>query len=186
MNDSWKLVESIDVSDHRVFRLRHDVYHFGPAGTTRDFVVLDSPDWINVVPVTDDGRIIMIRQYRHGTRTVMLEVPGGMIDPGESPEEAAERELLEETGYEAERIELLGRVRPNPAILDNTCHMFLAEGCRRVAELNLDAFEQIEVMPVAIEEIPEMVRTGHIDHGLVLNALGYMGLTKVREANRDH
>lgn len=183
MNHSWKLVESIDISDHRVFRVRHDIYHFDPAGTTRDFVVLDSPDWINVVPLTDDGQMVLIRQYRHGTRSVMLEVPGGMIDPGETPEAAATRELLEETGYQAERIELLGRVRPNPAILDNTCHIVVAEGCRLVADLNLDTFEQIEVVPTPIEQIPEMVRNGQIDHGLVLNALGYLGLTTVREAN---
>ena len=96
---SWTLLGSRNVSDHKIFRLRHDLYRFEPSGIERDFVVLDTPSWVNVVPVTADGRVVLIRQYRHGIQDVTLEIPGGIIDDDEPPEAAAARELQEETGY---------------------------------------------------------------------------------------
>ena len=113
-NRSWTLLGSRDVSDERIFRLRHDRYRFEPNGVERDFVVMDTPSWVNVVPVTAEGRVVLIRQYRHGIRDVTIEMPGGMIDPGESPEAAARRELQEETGYTAESLRFLARVLPIP------------------------------------------------------------------------
>ncbi|HUT10612.1 MAG TPA: NUDIX hydrolase [Thermoguttaceae bacterium] len=173
-HESWTLLGSQDVSDERIFRIRHDRYRFEPTAAERDFVVLDSPDWVNVVPVTPDGRVVLIRQYRHGIRRVTLEIPGGMVDPNESPQDAAVRELEEETGYVADRVRLLGRVTPNPAIQNNRCHMFLAEGCRRLAEPKPDPFERIEVVLRPLEDIPEMVRSEEISHGLVLNAFAWV------------
>lgn len=173
---SWTLVESREVADERIFRVRHDRYRLEPAGTERDFVVLDSPDWVNVAPLTGDGRLVLIRQYRHGIRRVTLEIPGGVIDHGEPPEEAAVRELKEETGYVPERVRPLGRVSPNPAFLDNHCYLFAAEGCRRLAEPTPDPFERIEVVEVPLDEVPELVRREEICHGLVLNALAALGL----------
>jgi len=172
--ESWTFLDSREVSNERIFRMRHDRYRFEPTAAERDFVVLDSPDWVNVVPVTGDGQVVLIRQYRHGIRQVTLEIPGGMVDPDESPREAALRELEEETGYVADRARLLGRIAPNPAILNNRCHMFLAEGCRRVADPKLDPFERIEVVLRPLAEIPEMVRSGEIFHGLVLNAFAWV------------
>ena len=90
---SWTLLGSHDVSDHRIFRLRHDLYRFEPSGQEQDFIVIDTVSWVNVVPVTADGKVVLIRQYRHGIQAVTLEIPGGMIDDGESPEAAAAREL---------------------------------------------------------------------------------------------
>ena len=173
---SWTLLQSREVSDHRIFRIRHDLYRFEPTGAERDFVVLDSPHWVNVIPVTDDGQVVLIRQYRHGTRCVGLEIPGGIIDPHESPEAAAVRELHEETGFVAQRVRLLGRVHPNPAIQANYCYMYLAEGCRRVAEPHFDAFEQIEVLLHPLAQVPELIRREEINHGLVLNAFGFLAL----------
>ena len=89
---AWTLLESRAVSDHRVFRIRDDVYRFEPSGMTRDFVVMESADWVNVVPITDDGHVVLIRQYRHGIRAATLEIPGGMIDHEESPDDAARSE----------------------------------------------------------------------------------------------
>ena len=106
-NRSWTLLGSRDILDEKIFRLRRDRYRFEPNGAERDFVVLDSASWVNVVPVTAEGRVVLIRQYRHGIRDVTIEIPGGMIDAGESPKAAAARELQEETGYTAESLRLL-------------------------------------------------------------------------------
>ena len=111
---SWTLLGSRNVSDHKIFRLRHDLYRFEPSGIEREFVVLDRPSWVNVVPVTPDGRVVLIRQYRHGIQDVTLEIPGGIIDHDEPPEAAAARELQEETGYVAERVRLFARHASEP------------------------------------------------------------------------
>ena len=181
---SWTLLGSRDVSDQRIFRLRHDLYRFEPSGVERDFVVLDTPCWANVVPVTAEGNVVLIRQYRHGIRAVTLEIPGGMIDGDESPETAAARELREETGYEAQRIRLLGRVLPNPAIQNNWCYLFAAEGCRHVGEPNLDALERIDVLERPLADIPELIQSGDISHCMVIAAFALMGL--VRPVSPDH
>ncbi len=175
---SWTLLRSQDISDHRIFRIRHDFYRFEPTGVERDFVVLHSPDWVNVVPITEDGQVVLIRQYRHGLQDVTLEIPGGIIDAGEPPQAAAERELREETGYVAERVRTLGRVVPNPAFQDNCSYMFLAEDCRRLAEPRPDPFEQIEVVLRPLGDIPDLIRRGEINHTLVINAFAFMDLLK--------
>lgn len=173
---NWTLLGSHDVSDHRIFRLRHDHYRFEPTGLERDFVVIDSPSWVNVVPLTSDGKVVFIRQYRHGIQDVTIEVPGGVIDPGELPENAATRELQEESGYVTDRIRLLSRVLPNPAILNNWCYLYVAEDCRPTGKRHLDPFEAIDVFECPIGDIPELVRTGEISHSMVLAALALAGL----------
>ncbi len=187
-DQSWTLLNSQHVSDHRVFRIRHDLYRFEPSGAERDFVVLDSPDWVNIVPVTTEGEVVLVRQYRHGVRRLSLEIPGGVVDGSESPEEAAVRELKEETGFVPEQVRLLGRLHPNPAIQNNSCYMYLAEGCRRVAEPQLDPFEGIEVLLHPVDEIADLVCREEILHGLALNALAFAGLvrpsTSVRAGGR--
>jgi 8-oxo-dGTP pyrophosphatase MutT (NUDIX family) len=176
---SWTLLGSRPVSEHRIFRLRYDLYRVEPSGSERDFVVMEAPNWVNVVPITSDGQVVLVRQFRHGIRRTSLEVPGGMIDPGETPEQAGLRELREETGYVAERIRLLGRVAPNPAIQDNWCYFFLAEGCRPDGQPQPDEFERIEVVLRTLDEIPDLLRREEICHGLVINALGFLGLTRI-------
>jgi ADP-ribose pyrophosphatase len=171
---SWTLLGSRDIADHRIFRMRYDRYRFEPTGAEREFVVMDSPDWVNVVPLTPDGQVVLVRQYRHGTRRVSLEVPGGMIDADESPAEAAARELKEETGFVAQRLRLLGRANPNPAVQNNFCYFFLAEECRQVAQPQPDPFERIEVVLRPLEDIPGLMRREEICHTLVINAFAYV------------
>ncbi len=174
-HNSWKLLDSRTIADYEFVRIREDRYQFKPTGGDAPFVVCDTADWVLVIPVTADGEVVMIRQFRHGVREVVLEVPGGIIDAGESPEEAAVRELREETGFTAERVRLLGRMLPNPAINSASCHVVLAENCRRTAERNLDPFEEIDVLARRLTDIPNMIQTGEIRHALVIAAFGLMG-----------
>jgi 8-oxo-dGTP pyrophosphatase MutT (NUDIX family) len=139
-------------------------------GETR-FWRLECPDWINVIPLTPAGEVVFVRQYRHGIGAETLEVPGGQMDPGDpSPLEAARRELLEETGYAGEEWAALGWVHPNPAILTNRCHSFLVRGARPVAPIRNDADERTEVELAPLTAVPDLIRSGRITHGLVLNA----------------
>jgi ADP-ribose pyrophosphatase len=170
----WTLLGSREVADHRIFRIHHDLYRFEPSGKEQDFVVMHSADWVNVVPITEDGQVVLIRQYRHGIRVPTLEIPGGIIDHGEAPEVAAARELGEETGYSPARIRLLGRTRPNPAIQDNYQYSFLAEGCRKTSQTNLDPFEHIEVLLSPLESIPDLVRREEICNALVITAFAFL------------
>ena len=175
VDNAWKLLGSRMISDHRILRIRHDLYRFEPSGREGEFVVLESPDWVNVIPLTDDGQVVLVRQYRHGIRAATLEIPGGLIDPGELPEAAASRELREETGYEAAEIRMLGRVRPNPAIQGNYQYCYVAQGCRKTSECHLDPFEYIEVLEVPLAEIPELIRREEISNCLVINAFYFLG-----------
>lgn len=136
------------------------------------FFLVRTPDWVNVVPVTTDERLVLVRQYRHGTEEFSLEIPGGLIDPGDADaRQAAARELREETGYEATGLTRLGTMTPNPALFTNSCHTWLATGCRRVGELRQDPGEDLEVVTVPLDRVPDLVRRGEIRHALVLAAL---------------
>lgn len=143
----------------------------GKKGT---FYLLDAPDWVGVIPVvdTEEGRkFVMIRQYRHGTGRCSLEFPGGIVDKGEDPVVAVSRELLEETGYAADLILPLGSLSPNPAIMTNSFHAFIAEGCRLVNEQKLDEHEEIEVLLVPEHEAIDMVGGEDWGHALMTAAL---------------
>ena len=151
-----------------------ETVRFDPPDSDREggtFVVARVPDWINVVARTDDDRLVLVRQYRFGVERATLELPGGMCDPGESPLDAACRELREETGYVGERWHDLGSVEPNPALQDNRCHTFLAESVQRAHEPRPDPHESIEVVLSPFDAIAGAVRRGEITHALVVAAL---------------
>jgi|TARA_Y100001934_G_scaffold49414_1_gene60058 8-oxo-dGTP pyrophosphatase MutT (NUDIX family) len=172
----WEKLRAELVADYRVLRVRGDRSRSPRTGAAHDFIVLEMADWVNVVPITAAGRVVMIRQYRHGTGEIGLEIPGGVIDPGEEPLAAARRELREETGYGASELAAIGQVAPNPALQDNRCYSFVARGafCERAQAL--DAGEDIEVVEVEQREIPQLIACGEINHALVILALHCAGV----------
>src|SRR4030043_2150070 len=115
----WKCIRSNTPQSFRVFSVRTDRAVSPRTGNEHDFHIIESRDWINIIPVTKDNQVVMVKQYRHGSREVTLEIPGGLVDPGDTPEKAAARELLEETGYQAEELMKIGSVNPNPALFNN-------------------------------------------------------------------
>ena len=166
---TWPRTTTETVADCRVFRVRRD-WRINPRDATEhDFYVIEASDWINVIPVTEAGDVVMVEQYRHGTDEVTLEIPGGILDPGETPEAAASRELLEETGYAANQLVLLGRSRPNPATHNNWIYTYLAD---RVSAIRAPVFEGTEhtaVRLVPIADVPVLVADGTINHSLIIS-----------------
>ena len=167
MIKEWDLIDSKLDKDYRVFKVRTEMALSPRTSRIGTFYTIDTKDWVNVVPLTANGEIVMIRQYRHGSKKITLEIPGGLVDD-EHHSEAALRELLEETGCIGENPRLLGSVNPNPALFNNLCHTYLVENTRRVAEKNLDPDEDIEVVHVPIREVPSLIGQGMIDHALVV------------------
>lgn len=172
MIKEWELLESKVDKDYQVFRIQSELAISPRTKKIGQFYTIDTRDWVNVIPVTNDGRVVMIKQYRHGSKEVTLEIPGGLVDE-EDPREAAQRELLEETGYAGEKAQHLGSVNPNPAIFNNLCHTYLIENAREVAEKALDPNEDIEVVLVPAGEIPDIVAGGAITHSLVIVAFHF-------------
>jgi ADP-ribose pyrophosphatase len=172
MLKNWELINSRIDRDYRVFRVKSEQALSPRTHKAGSFYVIDTNDWVNIIPITEDGRIVMIRQYRHGSKEITLEIPGGLVDET-SPEDAAVRELLEETGYSGERVTFLGATNPNPAIFNNLCHTYLVEGAKKVSEINLDPDEDIEVELMEISEIPALIEKGVISHALVIVAFHY-------------
>ena len=167
----WRRERSETGPDLLIARARFDWVENPRTRQTLRRCVLDTADWVNVVALTPERRLVVVRQYRFGSGTVTTEIPGGVIDLGESPEAAARRELREETGYTAERWRSLGPVEPNPAFQTNLCHHYLAEGARPTHALELDPGEDIVVATLDLAEVRVQVRSGAIRHSLVISAL---------------
>lgn len=167
----WQRLDTEMVYTCRVFSLRRDRSRSPRTGSDHDFFILDACDWVNVVPLTADERVVMVRQYRHGVGDFTLEIPGGMVDAEDpSPLVAARREMVEETGWDSPELIELGAVHPNPAIQGNRLHTFVARGVEDLHETHFDTTEETEVEVVPLAEIPGLIATGMISHALVVSA----------------
>lgn len=167
----WRRLDARRVQDCRVFGVDRVSYRHPDRDRDDAFFVVDAPDWINVVPLTPEGRIVMVRQFRFGIDEFTLEIPGGMCDPGESPIVTAARELREETGYASDPLTELGWVHANPAIQSNRLWTYLAPNARRVGEPDPDEHEEFEIVEIDRQAVAGLVNERKITHALVVSAL---------------
>jgi ADP-ribose pyrophosphatase len=170
----WKTLETEIVYRTPIFNL-HRKRASHPKRGERDFYLLEAVDWVNIIPLTRDKKVVMIRQWRHGIGDFTLEVPGGMVDAtDESPMHAARREMIEETGFDSHRVIEIGKVHPNPAIQGNYCYSYLATGVQPVEQPHFDgSAEETEVVMVPTGEIRKMIATGHITHALTVAGFAF-------------
>ncbi len=167
----WTASRSEQGADLRLFRVRYDWYRNPRNDKELKRLVLETVDWVNIVAITAEKKIVVVHQYRFGTGKISTEIPGGVLEAQESPEQAARRELQEETGYTSTSWFYLGAVEPNPAFQTNLCHHWLAENVRRTHTPMLDEGEDITVETLDFAEICTAIRSGQIKHVLALSAL---------------
>ncbi len=173
----WRVEAERVVFDHPLLQVETQELRAG--GDRREALVLRSADWVNVIPLLESGSqgqgptVVFVRQWRFGRAAESLEIPGGIVEAGEDAEVAAGRELHEETGYRAGRIERLGVVEPNPAIFDNLCSLWLARDLVDTGDPIGDGSEELEVVHVPLREVPERIESGEIRHSLVVTAFHF-------------
>jgi 8-oxo-dGTP pyrophosphatase MutT (NUDIX family) len=163
----WQLTKTREVGDFRIFRVDNSDLHDSEGHLRGDVFTMRCSNWCHVIPITPDGQVVMVWQYRFGSDELSLEIPGGVIDEGEEPIACAARELLEETGYAASSIEPFGVVQPNPALAGNRLHSFIARDVTISRETAFDPLEELEVTLVNPIDIPRLLDTGAIQHALV-------------------
>lgn len=170
MLQDWELISTHKDNSYRIFQLRIDKAKSPRTCRIHEFYILESTDWVNVIPLTTDNQVVMIRQYRHGIRDFTLEIPGGLVEKEDSPETAAQRELVEETGYRGEKIHFVGYAHPNPAIQNNTCYTYLIKDVEKSGDQVLDEKEDIETVLYPLKKIPDLIKNLYITHSLVQSA----------------
>jgi len=167
----WKLVEREELQDCAVFKVARLHARSPRSGAVHPFYGITAEDWVNVVAVTPQDEVVMVRQWRHGSQSVTLEIPGGIIDPGETPAAAAARELREETGYGGGTLEPLGSANPNPALFANRVYTFVARGVIPQGAIANESTEETAAVLVPRAELAAKLEREEIDHALVMAAL---------------
>ena len=170
----WITLSTEVLGTYPIFELSRSRQRSPLSGREHSFLRLDCPDWVNVIAVTDNGMMVLIEQYRHGTDDLTLEIPGGAVDPGEDPRTSATRELEEETGYLAAELIEIGVVEPNPAFLSNRCWTYLALGCRENGTTHFDPSEEIAVSVAPVRDFARLIDDGSITHSLVICAFDHL------------
>ena len=170
----WKTLSSEYLFNDRWFKVRRDKWET-PGGKIVDpYYVYEFSTWVGALPVTEEGKIIMVRQYRHALGETCLEIPGGCgDDTDKNVEYAVARELLEETGYSFTSFDYLGKISPNPSTNSNLLHMFLAKGGKKVGEQNLDENEEIEVVEMTLDELKQLLRENKIVQAMHVSCILY-------------
>lgn len=173
----WKILDS----RHPFPKFRMDTCEL-PTGKNYKAFVLEFDSWANVVALTKNNEVVLVSQYRHGVQEISLELPGGVVDDGESPLEGARRELMEETGYSSDRFVEVGRLYPNPAIQRNTLYCYLALDVELTGEQHFDESEEIEVRLMPLDEVVDLARQGRFLHALhvavLFQVLAHLGRVK--------
>ncbi len=178
----WKVIQTETVLSTRVFTVHQQRAHSQLSPDKEGlFSILEAPDWVNVIALTPTEEVVFIRQFRHGTQKMTLEIPGGMVDPGEDFLTAGLRELKEETGGVGIDAQQIGVVAPNPAIQQNHCATILVHDVE-LGEQSLDGNEEIDVLLYPLSAVPELIRSGEIVHSLVIAAFHHLHLHRTLES----
>ena len=167
----WKVLESEYLVRRPWLTARRDRLELPDGRIIPEYYVLEYPDWVNVIAITKDGQFVMERQYRHAARKISLELPCGVMEEGETPLVAAQRELLEETGFGGGQWKKLMELSPNPSAMSNTTHCFLAIGVEKIAEQHLDETEELPVLFMTKEEVKRMLNENQICQALMVAPL---------------
>jgi 8-oxo-dGTP pyrophosphatase MutT (NUDIX family) len=181
MLEPWPKVRTKQLGDFRIFSLRSEEKISPRTRLPHEFFIIDCVDWVNVIAVTTDNQLVMVEQFRHGSQTVELEIPGGTMDAQDgTPLATGARELQEETGYAGDAPQLIGQVYSNPAIMSNTTYTVLIQNCRLQHKPQLDSGEDLLTRLVPVADIPNVIATAKIRHSLVVAALFHFDLWRRR------
>jgi len=178
--ETWTRTKTKEIANCRVFKVREDFCKRESDGVEHNFFVIENPDWVNIIALTEEIAVVLIEQFRHGTQEITLEIPGGMVDRGEQAEMTARRELIEETGYSSNEFVFLGKSRPNPAIQTNWIYYYLALNCKKTEETAFDEHESVVTKLVPLAEIDNLIKSGGISHSLVVAGFYYLNLKKIK------
>ncbi|MCA1926913.1 MAG: NUDIX hydrolase [Calditerrivibrio sp.] len=168
MHTYWNFLKKVDNFQDRVLTISHRYWEFTKKGVSAPFTSIDTIDWVVIIPTLKSGEFVLVEQFRPVVESVTIEFPGGGINNNEPPIDAAIRELEEETSLRAEEIREIGILRPNPAIMSNTCYVYHAKNCTFSGSYNFDQFEDINVKTYSKEMLERMIISGEINHSIVV------------------
>jgi len=168
---AWQVLSDTSLISQRWLEVREQRVRLANGHEIERFHLIRGPNWASVLCLTAEREVVLVRQYRHGLGGTSLELPAGVLEAGEVPLEGARRELREESGFEAESIEPLLSIAPEPARNSTRAHFFFARGAVRVSELALDSSEDLEVLLVPVEELLDLIDRGHIVHAAHIAAI---------------
>ena len=170
----WKVIHDVMHANCRIFDVYKRKMIRDSDQKEGEFYVIETNDWVNVLALTSNQEIILVRQFRYGTEEYSLEPPGGVIEKGEDPILAGQRELLEETGYSGKNPKIIGNVFANSAIMSNRCHFLLLTDVEKLGEVSFDPNEELETVKVPIERLKDLVKSGDISHSIGVNAIFHL------------